>query len=51
MKLFRNVMLFDGTGSGLRPAEVLVEGNRIRKVAGQRRKRRDHEVRDSRWRR
>jgi imidazolonepropionase-like amidohydrolase len=33
--LFRNVMLFDGTGSDLRPAEVLVEGNRIATVAGQ----------------
>jgi len=32
--LFKNVMLFDGSGSPLRPAEVLVEGNRIKTVAG-----------------
>lgn len=32
-KLFTNVMIFDGTGSGLFPGEVLVEGNRIKKVA------------------
>jgi imidazolonepropionase-like amidohydrolase len=32
-KLFSNVMIFDGTGSDPYPGEVLVEGNRIAKVA------------------
>jgi imidazolonepropionase-like amidohydrolase len=32
-KLFTDVMIFDGTGSPSFPGEVLVEGNRIRKVA------------------
>ena len=30
--LFRNVMIFDGSGEGLFPGEVLVEGNRIAAV-------------------
>lgn len=31
--LFKNIMLFDGTGGPLFPAEVMVEGNRIKSVA------------------
>jgi imidazolonepropionase-like amidohydrolase len=31
--LFRNANLFDGTGAALRPADVIVRGNRIRTVA------------------
>ena len=34
VKLFTNVMIFDGTGSDSYPGEVMVEGNRISKVAG-----------------
>ncbi len=30
----RNAMIFDGTGSGVRPGEIVVRGNRIRTVAG-----------------
>lgn len=33
-QLFTNVNIFDGSGSGLAPGEVLVEGNRIKAVAG-----------------
>ena len=32
--LFTNVMIFDGSGSDLKPGEVLVQGNRIQSVAG-----------------
>ena len=32
--IFKNINLFDGTGSALRPAEVRVEGNIITQVAG-----------------
>ena len=31
--LFRDVMIFDGSGSELFPGEVLVRGNRIEAVA------------------
>ncbi len=30
--IFTNVMIFDGSGSDPFPGEVMVEGNRIRKV-------------------
>jgi imidazolonepropionase-like amidohydrolase len=33
--LFKNVMIFEGTGKALVPGEVLVQGNRIHAVAGQ----------------
>ncbi|MBW4022210.1 MAG: amidohydrolase family protein [Proteobacteria bacterium] len=32
--LFKNVMIFEGTGKALVPGEVLVQGNRIQAVAG-----------------